>query len=104
MDAKIALPFQINKIASKSRPFILSSVEGTQILSRTIVAASGARYRKLDFAHPFNTAGVYYAATGMEKSLPDLLNNVVSAVGEGAMAINQIHQHFSLLASELVNR
>lgn len=52
-----------------------------KIKTKTIVVASGARYRTLNFEHPFDNAGVYYAATAMEGSMCQ--NEQVIVVGGG---------------------
>jgi len=82
--AKIALPFLIEKINCDRTPFELINEDETQILAKTVVVASGARYRKLPFEHHFDNAGIYYAATAMENSL--CKNEEIIVVGGGNSA------------------
>jgi thioredoxin reductase (NADPH) len=82
--ATIALPFSANAIDCQSQPFTLILDNQAKILAKTIVVASGARYRKLNFEHSFDNAGVYYAATAMEGSFCQ--NEPVIVVGGGNSA------------------
>jgi thioredoxin reductase (NADPH) len=66
--ATIALPSAVSQIDCHQQPFILTLDDQSKIQAKTVVIASGARYRTLNFEHPFDNAGVYYAATAMEGS------------------------------------
>jgi thioredoxin reductase (NADPH) len=82
--ATIALPFSASAIDCQSQPFTLMLDNQAKILAKTVVVASGARYRTLNFEHPFDNAGVYYAATAMEGSFCQ--NEPVIVVGGGNSA------------------
>lgn len=82
--ATIALPFSASAIDCQSQPFMLTLDNQAKILAKTVVVASGARYRTLNFEHPFDNAGVYYAATAMEGSFCQ--NEPVIVVGGGNSA------------------
>ncbi|GAA6623512.1 FAD-dependent oxidoreductase [Scytonema sp. NUACC26] len=82
--ATIALPFSVNNIDCQRQPFTLTLDNQTKIQTKTVVVASGARYRTLNFDHPFDNAGVYYAATAMEGSFCQ--NEQVIVVGGGNSA------------------
>jgi thioredoxin reductase (NADPH) len=79
--ATIALPLTVTNIDCQIQPFTLMLDNQAKIKTKTIVVASGARYRTLNFDHPFDNAGVYYAATAMEGSLCQ--NEQVIVVGGG---------------------
>ncbi len=82
--ATIALPFSASNIDCQSQPFTLTLDNQAKIKTKTVVVASGARYRTLKFDHPFDNAGVYYAATAMEGSICQ--NEQVIVVGGGNSA------------------
>ena len=82
--ATIALPLGAIGIDCQKQPFILTLDNQAKIQTKAVVVASGARYRTLNFDHPFDNAGVYYAATAMEGSI--CLNEQVIVVGGGNSA------------------
>jgi thioredoxin reductase (NADPH) len=61
------------RLGCDRKPFrvTLSSEDGDTLLARTIIIASGVEYRKLAIANlkQFENAGVYYAATEMERRM-----------------------------------
>jgi thioredoxin reductase (NADPH) len=68
------------------KPYVVETDAGAQIPARSIVIATGVQYRKLDLpnlAH-FEAAGVYYAATHMERQLCE--GDEVIVVGGGNSA------------------
>lgn len=56
------------KLACMKRPYVVEIDGGSHIPARTVVIASGARYRKLPLANlaRFEGNGVYYGATNVE--------------------------------------
>jgi len=82
--ATIVLPFSVINIDCQRQPFTLTLDNQAKIKTKTVVVASGARYRTLNFDHPFDNAGVYYAATAMEGSICQ--NEQVIVVGGGNSA------------------
>jgi thioredoxin reductase (NADPH) len=58
-------------LACERKPFGVSVDDGTSIPARTVIIATGARYRKPSLANleHFEGAGVYYSATFMEAQL-----------------------------------
>jgi thioredoxin reductase (NADPH) len=66
--------------------FELTLCEGTRVLTRTVVVASGARYRKLNVPgyDRYEGKGVHYAATAMEAQLCS--NDEIVLVGGGNSA------------------
>jgi thioredoxin reductase (NADPH) len=90
-------------------PFLLRLDDGQVIKARSIVVASGARYRKLhvaDYAR-FEGQGIHYAATAMEAQL--CLNQEAIVVGGGnsagqaAMFLSRhaAHVHILVRAADL---
>lgn len=82
--ATIALPFSVQGIDCQTQPFTLTLDNQEKIKTKTVVVASGARYRTLDLEHSFDNAGVYYAATAMEGSICQ--NEEIIIVGGGNSA------------------
>jgi thioredoxin reductase (NADPH) len=73
------------KLSCERRPYSIE-IGGRRIAARTVVIASGARYRKPDLPRlkEFEGAGVYYAATAMEAQL--CVGEDVIVVGGGNSA------------------
>jgi thioredoxin reductase (NADPH) len=84
--AEIAIPVCVDHLECSSRPLKLFCTGGTQIQARTIVIASGARYRRPDVANlsTFEGAGVSYWASLAEARL--CANAEVALVGGGNSA------------------
>jgi thioredoxin reductase (NADPH) len=84
--ARLAISRSVVGVDCDVRPFKLTLDDGTQVLARAIVIASGARYRTLDvenFAR-FEGQGIHYAATAMEANL--CVKQEVAVVGGGNSA------------------
>ncbi len=66
--AKIILPYGATKVDCSRRPLEVQLCSNMILKARSLVVASGARYRKLNLENneQFDNAGVYYAATAME--------------------------------------
>jgi thioredoxin reductase (NADPH) len=68
--ARVALPRQAQKLQRSTRPgyYEVTLDDGTTLLGRSVVIATGARYRKLGVRDEerFQGAGLYYAATELE--------------------------------------
>jgi thioredoxin reductase (NADPH) len=99
--AKIALPFAVKQIGCDRQPFTLTLDRDVKIQAKTIVIASGARYRRLNFEHPFDNAGVYYAATAMEGSFcqhePIVVVGGGNSAGQAAVFLAGHASHVHLL-------
>src|SRR5437879_5526086 len=61
------------RLGCDRKPFrvLLDSGDGDALLARAVIIATGVEYRKLamDNLHRFENAGVYYAATQMERRM-----------------------------------
>jgi len=84
--ADVAIARYAAKLRCQRRPFAVELSTGEVVRARAIVIASGARYRKppLENLSSFEGAGVYYAATPMEKL--DCAGEEVIVVGGGNSA------------------
>jgi len=69
--ANVMIATGATELACERTPFGVSLDDGTSIRARTVIIASGARYRKPPLANleQFEGAGVYYSATFMEAQL-----------------------------------
>jgi thioredoxin reductase (NADPH) len=84
--ARLAISRAVAGLDCESHPYCLTLDDGTVLRARTIVIASGARYRTLqarDYAR-FEGQGIHYAATAMEAQL--CLGQEVAIVGGGNSA------------------
>jgi thioredoxin reductase (NADPH) len=68
--ARVAVPRRAQKLQRSNRPgyYEIALDDGTTLLGRSVVIATGARYRKLGVPEEerFQGAGLYYAATELE--------------------------------------
>ena len=99
--ATIALPLAVTNIDCQSQPFTLTLDNQAKIKAKTIVVASGARYRTLNFEHPFDNAGVYYAATALEASICQNEQIIVvgggNSTGQAAVFLSRHASHVHML-------
>jgi thioredoxin reductase (NADPH) len=90
--AELALPLEVGRLNCQHRdaghdaPLTLELTNGTSILARTVVVASGARYRRpeIDNLSTFEGAGVSYWASPVEARLCE--GEEVALVGGGNSA------------------
>lgn len=84
--AKIILPYKVEDLNCDCYPFKVSLCQGHKLSAKSIIVASGAKYRTLNLpnARDFDNAGVYYAATAMEGDL--CANEEIIIVGGGNSA------------------
>jgi thioredoxin reductase (NADPH) len=87
--AKMVAPVVVDRIDSAGGPEGFHTLHldcGTQLRARTILAATGVRWRQLDVegAERFESAGVHHACTSVEAGLYD--NQDVAVVGAGNSA------------------
>ena len=84
--AQILIAKAAVKLNCDRKPYRIELEDGSQILARSVIIATGARYRKLplpNLAH-FEGAGVYYAATFVESQLCEEEEVVVVGGGNSA--------------------
>jgi thioredoxin reductase (NADPH) len=84
--ARITVPGEGVTLRREDGHYRLRLADGADVLSRTVVIATGARYRKLPLARleEFEETSVYYAATMMEAQ--QCVGNPVVVVGGGNSA------------------
>jgi thioredoxin reductase (NADPH) len=91
------------ELRCNTRQYTIDIDDGSQILARTVIIASGAEYRKLPLANisQFEGAGVYYGATFIESQLcADEEVCVVgggNAAGQAAVFLSQTARHVYML-------
>lgn len=101
--ARLAVSRAAQSLDCRENGFMLRLDDGTAARSRVIIAATGARYRKLDlpdFAR-FEGAGVYYAATAMEAQLcagrPVVVVGGGNSAGQAAVYMSRHAAHVHIL-------
>jgi len=69
--AHLAVPRRVERLACDARPYTLELDDGDRVRAKTVVIATGARYRKLALENfeRFEGCGIHYAATQMEADL-----------------------------------
>lgn len=84
--ARLAISRSVASLDCSERPFKLVLDDGREVRARSIVIASGARYRTLDVENfsRFQGQGIHYAATAMEANL--CMKQEVAVVGAGNSA------------------
>ncbi|MEU8607169.1 FAD-dependent oxidoreductase [Actinoplanes sp. NPDC048791] len=84
--ATLNVPAEAVRLSPRKADLVVHLDDGTQLRTRTVVIATGARYRKLDVPRlaEFEGTSVYYAATVMEATYCDA--QPVSVVGGGNSA------------------
>jgi thioredoxin reductase (NADPH) len=87
--AEMAIPDEVSRLCAQdggNDPFVLNLYNGERVRARSLVVASGARYRRLnvDKLDTFEGASVHYWATPLEAKL--CANQEVALVGAGNSA------------------
>ncbi len=101
--ARLAISRDVVGIDCDRRPLVLRLEDGTAMLARTVVVATGARYRGLDLPNytRFEGQGIHYAATAMEAHLCTDEEVVVvgggNSAGQAAMFLSRTVAHVHVL-------
>ncbi|HEX7817445.1 FAD-dependent oxidoreductase [Dyella sp.] len=101
--ARLAISRHVTGIDCSERPYRLVLEGGQVIEARSIVVATGARYRKLDVPdyERFEGQGIHYAATPMEAQLCRNEEIIVvgggNSAGQAAVFLSRIAAHVHLL-------
>ncbi|MDC6366214.1 MULTISPECIES: FAD-dependent oxidoreductase [Flavobacteriaceae] len=82
----ISIPHRAEKVIYNGDYFTLLASNNKQVKAKTIIAATGANYRRLPIENieKFEGRGIYYSATGMNAAACN--NEIVSVVGGGNSA------------------
>jgi thioredoxin reductase (NADPH) len=89
--ARLTAPCAVEALREDNGHLIVRLSDGTDVVGRAVVAATGARYRRLaaDRLEDFEDAGVYYAATHLEARLcggqPAVVVGGGNSAGQAAM-------------------
>jgi len=84
--AVLALPMQVLGIEGDCSPYTLKIQDNAPVRARTVIIATGAKYRTLALANyeSFEGRGIYYAATAIEANLCKHEEVVVVGAGNSA--------------------
>ncbi|MBW7674285.1 FAD-dependent oxidoreductase [Chryseobacterium chendengshani] len=82
----LSIPQKAEKVEYNGSHFILCASNGKNIKAKSVIAATGANYRRLpvDNIEKFEGSGVFYSATGMNASA--CKNELVGVIGGGNSA------------------
>ena len=103
--AEVAIGRTAARIDCEARPYRIRLSDGAEILTRTIVIATGVRYRKLDvpisMMGRFEGAGIYYSATHLEAQLCEGAEVAIvgggNSAGQAAVFLSQIARSVQVL-------
>ena len=101
--AKLAVSRSVTALSCETSPYMLTLDGGQQHPSRSIVIATGARYRRLDVSNysQYENQGIHYAATAMEATLCSGSEVVVvgggNSAGQAAVFLSKTVAHVHIL-------
>ncbi len=101
--AEVAIGRTVTRLNCDSRPYRVFLSDGTEVRTRSVVIASGVRYRRLDVPglERFEGAGVYHSATHLEGQLCDGQQVVIvgggNSAGQAAVFLSQIAARVQIL-------
>ncbi|MGW2689984.1 FAD-dependent oxidoreductase [Streptomyces sp. NPDC001414] len=101
--ARIAVPRRAERLRCGQHPFLVDLDDGTQVSGRSVVVATGARYRDLDLPGRarFEGSGIHHAATALEAKLCEDGEVVVvgggNSAGQAAVFLSRSARHVHVL-------
>lgn len=101
--AQLMVARAADRLSCEQQPYSVEIDGGTKLLTRAIVIATGAQYRKLPLENlaQFEGTGVYYGATFVEAQLCQEQEVVVvgggNSAGQAAIFLSQIAKHVHIL-------
>jgi thioredoxin reductase (NADPH) len=101
--AEVAVGRAAVRLDCDSRPYRVYLADGQAVRARSVVIASGVRYRKLDLPSlgRFEGAGVYYSATRLEGQLCAGQDIAIvgggNSAGQAAVYLSQVAKHVQVL-------
>jgi thioredoxin reductase (NADPH) len=102
--ARIVVPRRVVALHDGERPYRLDLDDGATVRARSVVLATGARYRRLDGVEGFDRfegGGIHYAATAMEAGLVEGEEAVVvgggNSAGQAAVFLSRSASHVHIL-------
>jgi thioredoxin reductase (NADPH) len=96
--AQLAVPRRVAALRCDASPYTLELEDGERVRAKTVVIATGARYRKLDLENfdRFEGFGIHYAATAIEAALCEGEEVIVVGGGNSAgQAATYLSRHAS---------
>jgi|tagenome__1003787_1003787.scaffolds.fasta_scaffold20969953_4 thioredoxin reductase (NADPH) len=103
LGARLNAPCQVAGLRVENGFHVIMLADGSEIPTRAVIVASGARYRRLavDDLERFEGAGVYYAATDMEARICSGFDVIVvgggNSAGQAAIYMAQQKCHVSVV-------
>jgi len=101
--ARLLISRSAKGIDCQDRPFRVHLDDGASLQARTVVVATGARYRKLDLPNytELEGNGIYYAATAMEAGIcadqPAVVVGGGNSAGQAAIFLSKTAGHVHML-------
>ncbi len=101
--ARLAISRMAVRLECDGQPFRIALEDGRSLAARSVVVATGARYRKLAVAdyERFEGQGIHYAATAMEARLCDGEEVIVvgggNSAGQAAVFLSRLSKHVHML-------
>jgi thioredoxin reductase (NADPH) len=101
--ARLAISREVVSIDCAGHPYAVHLQGGQRVLARSVVVATGARYRTLDVPNctRFEGQGIHYAATAMERELCKGQEVVVvgaaNSAGQAALFLSRQLAHVHML-------
>jgi thioredoxin reductase (NADPH) len=101
--AQIMMAEKVKSVNCKRKPYIIGTDGDREIQTKTIVIASGAKYRKLSINNlsKFEGVGIYYGATFIEAQICEGEEVIVvgggNSAGQGAVFLSQSAKHVHML-------
>jgi thioredoxin reductase (NADPH) len=101
--AQLMITTRAVKLVCNSKQYVIDTDDGSHILARTVIIATGAEYRKLglDAISKFEGSGIYYGATFVESRLCAGEEVVVigggNAAGQAAAFLAQSAKHVHVI-------
>ncbi|MGL4235731.1 FAD-dependent oxidoreductase [Tabrizicola sp.] len=100
---RFAIPHRVTRLEPEGQGWCLTLDNGTRVLARSVVVATGVEYRRmpLDRLEEFEGAGIYYAATEVEARWCRETEVVVigggNSAGQAAMFLSRTAKHVHVL-------
>jgi thioredoxin reductase (NADPH) len=102
LGARLNSPCEVVRLREEAGIFVLVLADGSELPARSVIVATGARYRRLavDDLERFEGAGIYYAATDLETG-PCAGQDVIvvgggNSAGQAALYLAQNGSHVSI--------
>ncbi len=101
--AFLSAPCAVESLRERSGHLVTELADGTELAARAVIAATGARYRRLEVTglSQFESRGVYYAATDLEvrqcSGEPVIVVGGGNSAGQAAIFLAQQGSHVTVV-------